>query len=794
MMRCYVRAFTLLLYFLFKSALAYAVQTSDPINATVEIFADTGKQIQVGSGFFISSKGDIATAYHVISGAKSLQVISHQGSFTHFEIKAYDPSLDLAIISVFPLGVSPIDFLPTESPPSTLLSKSGIVVGHPDLKKDFSVRVSFPRDRPLLSGEWATATQGTGTRWIFARSDVKLIAIDGTLNHGMSGGPLIVNGKAVGVFSGGEENSGGGLGWAISAEYIASLPKAAKGTSLEALPPLALLTENSAKPALMKAVQTPFGKEFFPKLMTLAMKKSSMLAYGPIATEMSKGFVECESYLNSVTAGTERKAPASGSNEQACLVLVAAASRVFVAAMQAFSDYAVAGTAATGDAIVSQLEKRISTAGTLDVKQGFFRAVSDVGSRCNVGNATNQARKIFDEDAARLQRATAPLQKIPPFPPPDITASSNADQIAEKVFQYLEHEYGKTLVFSLSQIFQQIPAFLESVASVYAPWTGCMEALMRVIDFQPDIRRSNEHVDVDQLNAVEKSYFMGIYFGFYYGTLAMVDGCQKRFGPISGLDEGVFRFKQRNLLYVQRATEIGTQSMSQADFDDLMQTAAKMIPTNVNKILDDMEKRNFGAPFCKSIAKHMDENNIAVTNPDTAEVISGEAVDRGKLPNAMMTLQHAFADTFASVFQKNIQTGSSLLSTALPDFIRLSLRVWENNLVLQCRQMASPLPQSADLALSQIGAKNDSEIRVEKENLSRKILAAGADKSQMDALWSNLNVEANELNQTFMREFNIQTSSNLLTACISFLNPDVQERIATLLATTKTDLGAALAD
>jgi hypothetical protein len=789
-----LRFFTFFMFVLCHLCDVCASDQVDPINATVEIFADSGKQIQVGTGFFISAKGDIATAYHVIAGAKSLQIISHQGSYSKYAVKAYDPSKDLAIISVAPPGNFAFDFIPLGPPPNSLLGKNGIVVGHPDLKKDFSVRVTFPRDRPLLSGEWATAIQGSGTRWIFAKSDVRLIALDGTLNHGMSGGPVLVDGKAIGVFSGGEEQSGGGLGWAISAEYLANLPSAPLGNSLETLPPLTLLTQNSEKPALMKAVQTPFGKEFFPTLMDIAATKSNMLAFAPVSLEIQKSLVECEPYLNSISPASKAQTPVSGSKEQDCLLATLVVTKVILMEVDALKKFISSAGPSTDIDIRSLLDKKISTAGTLDVKQGIFRTVGDVGSKCDIKVEMKERLRTFDEKAAKLEQFLAPLKKIPPFPPPESENATSNDQLASEVLAYLRHDYGKTLVSSLISTNAQIPSVLESASSLVEPWIGCLEAIMRVVDFQPNLKRSREPVDPELLNATERAYFVGLFFGFYYGTVAMADGCQKRFGAMPGLEEGAFRFKQRHLLYLQQATEIGSQSMGQAGIDDLKETGAKMVPGSINKILDDMDHKGLGKAFCKSIAAHMDESNIAVYSPDTAEAISGNAVDRGKLPTINLVLQKTFADVFSGIFQKNLEHEGSLISAVFPGFVRVMILSWESNLILQCSQLGSPLPNDAELQLKQIEKKNLIIQKREKEKLIQKIVSSGGAKTQIDGVWTAIDAEANEMNQSFMREFNIQTSANLATACLNFLNPDIQEHIGTLLVPSDAELSKVMAD
>jgi hypothetical protein len=759
---------------------AFADEHSDPIDATVEIFADTGRYEQVGSGFFISSNGDIATAYHVIAGAKSLQILGHQGSYDEFVIKAYDPAKDLAIISVKTQG--PITFIPIKAPPSTLANKTGLVLGNPDLKKDFAVHVTFPRDRPLLSSEWSATTQAGGQRWIFAQGNVKLIAVDGTLNHGMSGGAVILDGAAIGVFSGGEQQSGGGFGWPISAEYLSTLTRAPTGTLLSSLPPLTLLSPNSEKPSMLKAVKTQTGKTFFPQLMNFNAARSNVQKYMLKTPEIYVALKQCEPYLISLSDGDSSQPPVDGTAEQLCLALVFIAERVLTLA-----DFAVAGmsdqiTSFHELDIGSKVADRLKIAGTVDVKQGIFKAAADVGPACEFDQRL--AERVQNE-ALKLKTAEATAANLPGLP-----QEANRSSDSRMLISYLQHSYGKLFITSRVAIYGELPRFLDSIYFATGPLVHCLESAMSVIDFQADMSRSDEAVKVDQLSPAEQGFFLGVFVGYYYSNVALADECQRRYRDVSDLDEAEFAFKQKHLLYLRRAQDIAARNDGTSDYEEMKQRTMQQAQAIASRLVGNMDYKGLGLKSCKMLPKYLREHDISVDNPDTAEAVSGSAVNRSKNKDQSVraTVQRTLANAFAPALRRNPMQASDVIPSLLPNLLRSVILSWEENFIEQCSQLASPLPQevSADLTSTL------PTVRLEKakvrDSISGKIVSAGGSAPEIGQFWDELDIAANEMNMTFMNEFGVQTSSSLAGACVSFSNPDVQTQISKSLHLSDSEM------
>jgi hypothetical protein len=219
------------------------MHASQPTDAIVRIYAKRGVGTCLGAGAFINADGDILTAYHVIQGATAVEVAGDRLETTAATLVSYDAAWDLAVIHV---AFHPETFLDVGAPPASLSHLTGTAIGHPDGKINYQISIAFPTDKPVAAGQY----YGPGGATLFKETAVELIPIDATINRGMSGAPLIVNGKVIGVISGTEASQGRTLGWAIPAQRIAQNRRVGKTQSFLALPPLTLLHSGKALPSL----------------------------------------------------------------------------------------------------------------------------------------------------------------------------------------------------------------------------------------------------------------------------------------------------------------------------------------------------------------------------------------------------------------------------------------------------------------------------------------------------------------------------------------------------------------
>jgi hypothetical protein len=182
----------------------------------VVIRSDLGQgRVGIGTGFFISPKGRVLTAYHVIQGARQLTVTNQGVPYPDVVIELISPERDLATLVVGPLkGATPFlqlsPVLPTGVENETLR-----MVGHPDgnLYLSLDTRMTAP-------GFSSSGTiRVSGQQPVFRLNDVDMIRLAGIVRNGMSGAPVVSSRGVIGVLSGSGEE-GGSLAWAIPAKYV----------------------------------------------------------------------------------------------------------------------------------------------------------------------------------------------------------------------------------------------------------------------------------------------------------------------------------------------------------------------------------------------------------------------------------------------------------------------------------------------------------------------------------------------------------------------------------------------
>ncbi len=186
----------------------------------VNIYAELGQSgpaaaMGQGTGFFVGADGTIATAYHVVRGARNL--IVWDGRSNRFEgsqvlVVAVDPERDLALLRVESRLVHPylrLDFnTPTRSDALSVIGNFRGVQAH---------RMETHATEPagLARVDWRP-TGGAAAR-------VEIIPLDLPVLEGMSGAPVLSgDGRVIGLLSGRSAGKDG-VAWAIPARYIEAL-------------------------------------------------------------------------------------------------------------------------------------------------------------------------------------------------------------------------------------------------------------------------------------------------------------------------------------------------------------------------------------------------------------------------------------------------------------------------------------------------------------------------------------------------------------------------------------------
>jgi S1-C subfamily serine protease len=185
------------------------VSTSDPFNFGLP---QTEQQKALGSGFVMDKAGHIVTNYHVVAGARSVEVSFSNSDNMKARIVGSDPSTDLAVLQVDARSraLTPLVFGNSDR---VHVGDSVVAIGNP-----------LGYDRSVTAGI-VSAVQ----RAITAPNQYPIdhvIQTDAPINHGNSGGPLINSrGQVVGVtaqIATGDTGSDGniGIGFAIPVNTV----------------------------------------------------------------------------------------------------------------------------------------------------------------------------------------------------------------------------------------------------------------------------------------------------------------------------------------------------------------------------------------------------------------------------------------------------------------------------------------------------------------------------------------------------------------------------------------------
>jgi S1-C subfamily serine protease len=156
-------------------------------------------QRALGSGFVIDKAGHIVTNYHVIAGARSVEVSFSNHDSMKARVVGKDPGTDIALLKVdarsralTPLALGDSD--------TVGVGDSVVAIGNP-----------FGLDRSVTAGIVSALQREIQAPNSYAIDHV--IQTDAAINHGNSGGPLInANGRVIGVNAQIETGSSGGTG------------------------------------------------------------------------------------------------------------------------------------------------------------------------------------------------------------------------------------------------------------------------------------------------------------------------------------------------------------------------------------------------------------------------------------------------------------------------------------------------------------------------------------------------------------------------------------------------------
>jgi len=164
-----------------------------------------------GSGTVIDRQGHVLTNFHVIDGAREVQVTLYNSKTFDARLVGVDPSTDIAVLKID----APSDCLY----PAAFGSSTGLLVG----QRVFAIGNPFGLERTLTTGVISSLNRSIPGRRT-QRTLKSLIQIDAAINPGNSGGPLLdSHGRMIGMNTAIASKTGesAGVGFAIPVNTIA---------------------------------------------------------------------------------------------------------------------------------------------------------------------------------------------------------------------------------------------------------------------------------------------------------------------------------------------------------------------------------------------------------------------------------------------------------------------------------------------------------------------------------------------------------------------------------------------
>ena len=205
-----------------------------------------------GTGFYVGDTCEIVTAYHVVSNAKLIRISKYDPIIDGWAFKGVTVDPDDLVVS----GYSPLHdlarFFVRDAADCNPLS-----VVEPNIIIDVPTSVQIIT--PIMQAGRQEMTLQTHGRKISSLSDLhrenifsdevlglKIDSLIGPLLNGMSGSPVIFEGKVLGVVSG-SRDQGNDYVWSIPIDYLGELEDVGKSLDkIEDWTPLALLTDNAS--------------------------------------------------------------------------------------------------------------------------------------------------------------------------------------------------------------------------------------------------------------------------------------------------------------------------------------------------------------------------------------------------------------------------------------------------------------------------------------------------------------------------------------------------------------------
>jgi len=141
---------------------------------------------RLGTGVIASNTGIVLTAYHVVQGGGSIQLVFADGTKSAATLVGADPSIDIAALAA--------ETLPNVVVPAVLGNSGRLAIGDTVLAVGNQLGLISSATTGVVSGLNRESTTDSGAHI------TGLIQFDAAVNHGSSGGPLVnAKGETIGI-------------------------------------------------------------------------------------------------------------------------------------------------------------------------------------------------------------------------------------------------------------------------------------------------------------------------------------------------------------------------------------------------------------------------------------------------------------------------------------------------------------------------------------------------------------------------------------------------------------------
>ena len=152
-------------------------------STTYNAFGQRSETASSGTGFIVTSDGEILTNYHVVEGAHTLTVTLYNGRTYDATVLGYEAESDIALLKIDARDLQTVTIGDSDA---LLIGDEVAAIGNPLGELTYSITVGF-----LSAKDRAVNTDGT---------PINMMQIDAAINPGNSGGPLFdLNGNVIGI-------------------------------------------------------------------------------------------------------------------------------------------------------------------------------------------------------------------------------------------------------------------------------------------------------------------------------------------------------------------------------------------------------------------------------------------------------------------------------------------------------------------------------------------------------------------------------------------------------------------